>query len=509
MTTRAQVVTVLLVLWAARAGAQETPEAELLWNHALVLLAQGDDGADEALYEACEAESLAACLRGAALAIEAEDLITAQEYLQAALEVAPEDRDIHLSLARVMAANGNYMWAIRELRALEQQGEEVAFELGFCLHQLEQHEQAAERLVDAAANDDDEAGISALYAAASLETLGRLEEARIMAELASDAEEDPTVVEAGRALRDALRRSAGQPRVPITGFATLSTLYDSNPVMSPDEPPSGTDGFRLRFQLGLLGEPLGGSWWAIGARLTGSRDQSFTELVRPYDFTSVRAGAHVRFNYEIGIPNEFRIAYRYGIGMLDGGQGVEEDDFYVYNESHMGIFTYSVLPSPNFVTRLRLETGWVGFHRLARSGVPLKVVLGQSAFLFDGTLKLYFEAGITAAWTEGEQYDRRGITMSLAAAYLTPLWDLEVILNWMYRWSHYPYSTGVGISFDYTRPNLRRRDSVTTLMLEVGRNFLDDHLRVGVRYRVSDNDSSIGAYDYLRHVVSLDITGGF
>ena len=35
-----------------------------------------------------------------------------------------------------MARLGNYMWAIRELQALQQEGHDVDFELGYCMYQL-------------------------------------------------------------------------------------------------------------------------------------------------------------------------------------------------------------------------------------------------------------------------------------------------------------------------------------------------------------------------------------
>lgn len=460
---------VLALIWASSAYAQQSPHADLLWHRALVLQARGDDQAEAVLVQACEAGSVQACLQSAATALTDEDRETAQDFLRTAGDVEPEDQEVRRALARLMAAQGNLIWATRDLMAMDQEGLEVEFELGYCLHELNQHERAVEHLVRAAEGGD-EAPMAALYSAASLQALGREDQARSMVEKAAELGTGTEVEDAAQSMRDAFRGAADSSRVMVAGFATLAAGYDSNPVLTPDDRPAQAGGARLWFRGAVLGEPLGGSFWAIGGSAAVSRDQSFAETIRPFDFTSVRAQPHVRFNYGERVPTELRLAYRYGIGMLDGGQGVEVDEFYVYNEGHTGTLSYSLSVSPRFPTRLSVESGWSAFYNLARSGVPLNVVLGQSAYLLDGHLKLYAEAGFHAAWTRGPQYDRMGVSVSLAGAYLSPWWDLELIAGWSYRWMLYPKSGGVGISFDYTDPELRRGDSVNGVFLELGRD---------------------------------------
>jgi hypothetical protein len=207
------------------------------------------------------------------------------------------------------------------------------------------------------------------------------------------------------------------------------------------------------------------------------------------------------------VPQELRLAYRYSIAMLDGGQGVETDDFYVYSEQHAGRLTYSLTPSPVVTTRLRVESGWSGYYNLARSGVPLDIALGVGLTLFDSALKLYIEAGFLTAWTNGPQYNRTGFAVSAAGAYLTPLWDLELVLSAGLRYVNYPDSTGITLSFDYTDPDLARRDIVTSVSVELGRGFLEDRLRVAVQYRFTDSASTIGIFTYDRHNVMLVVGG--
>jgi hypothetical protein len=382
----------------------------------------------------------------------------------------------------------------------------VELDLGYCLHQLEQHEQAVERLTKVS----DRSAMAALYAAASLERLGRDEEAVAAARLAARGTDDPEAAAAGEELAAALRRRvAAAGRTTIAAWLTLSGGYDSNPTLGPDEAPSDAPGPRLRFDGGLLTEPLGGTWWTLGGRVAASRDQSFTDEVRAFDFTSIQGRAHARFSFGAARPQEIQVAYQYSIGLLDGGQGVEEDELYAFTESHLGVLGYGLDLSESVALRLRATTGWSAYHNRARSGVPLRAGVGVSLILLDGRLKLYAEAGAGAAWTRSPKYDRIGPTALVAAAWLTPLWDLELVASWTLSWSHYLHATGVQLGFDYARPDVRRSDVVDTLSLELGRSFLDDHLRVAVRYRLTDSWSTIETYDYTRHVVDLAITGGF
>lgn len=487
---------------------QSPPPPEVLLARALVLQARGEAGAEDVMAQACEAGSARACLHAASRALDADDLEMAEEYLHLAHEADPEDEGIRLYLARFMASQGNFMWAVRELQALEQAGHDVAFELGYCLYELELDERAVESLEASAQSDSQQAPIAALYAAAAHERLGQFEEARLMAERAGEFESQPDVDEAARVMRRELRRRSSSDRVLFAGYATLAGGYDSNPVLGPDEAPIGEGGGRLWLRARVFGEPLGGSFWALGGRIAISRDQSFDPVSRPFDYTSLQASAHARFTYRAGIPNELRLGYRFGIGWLDGGQGVEEDDIYAYSESHLGELTYSFAATDRLTTRIRASTGWTVYHNMARTGVPLTAGLGQSATFLDGHLKIYGEIGARAAWTRSPQYDRAGFSLSFALSYLTPLWDLELVTAWSYQWSRYNNSTGVQFSFDYTQPELHRRDSVNALTLEIGRNFLDDHLRVAVRYRLTHAVSTIVTYDYTRHTIELALTGG-
>lgn len=500
-------IVALILLLPSSSSAQSVP-SDVLFARALVLQARGDEGARDMMVQACEAGSARACLNAASRAQESEDLDMVEEYLHLAHEADPDDADIRLALARLMASRGNYMWAVRELQALEQDGHDVAFELGYCLYQLELDERAVESLERSAQGEGELAPMAALYAAAAHERLGQFEEARLMAERAAELEGQPEVGEAARVMRRELRRRSSSDRVLFAGYATLSGGYDSNPVLGPDEAPSGEGGGRLWFRAGMFGEPLGGNFWAIGGRISASRDQSFDPVARPFDYTSLQVSAHARFNYRLGIPNEIRIGYRYGIGWLDGGQGVEEDDIYAYSESHLGELTYSLAATDRLTTRIRASTGWMVYHNRARTGVPLTVGLGQSATFLDGHLKLYGEVGTRGAWTRSPQYHRTGFSLSLALSYLTPLWDLELVTAWSYQWSRYYNSSGVEFSFDYTQPELRRRDSVNALTVEIGRNFVDNHLRVAVRYRLTHAASTIVTYDYTRHTIELALTGG-
>ncbi len=512
MTPRALIAAALILVWAAPAKAQQSPPADVLWHRALVLLAQDDEGADEALSRACEAGSLPACLRGADRALAADDLDTALDLLQQAHDIDPEDQQIRLGVARLMAAIGNYLWAIRELRALEQEGVPVGFELGYCLYQLEQYDEAVERLTVAARSDDDQAQTAALYAAAALESLERFDEARAMAELAAGATGDPDVADAGRALIDALRRATSD-RVAISVFGSLAAGYDSNPVFAPNETPLEVDALRLWLRAGLLTEPLGRDWWVLGGQLSFAREQTLTSgfgaLPFPVDLTSLRAQLYARFNFDVGVvPSELRISYRYAIRILDGGDPLPEEDIYVYSEAHTGNLSFSLALTPRFITRLRVESGWNAYHLRTRTGAPLDVAVGQNVFLLDGQLKIYGEAGLSFDFTRGERYDRQGLIMSLAGSYLTPLWDIELILSWGYRWSIYPESFG-DAAFDKLRYDIRRIDSRHSLSVELGREFLERHLRVTLRYRFTDAESTIRSYDYSRHILSLEVTGGF
>lgn len=491
--------------WAGAARAQDDPHGELLWERALVLEARGDAEARTAFEAACEAASAEACQRLASEAVATSDFEGAEEWLQLAHEADPDDPEIRLALALVIARLGNCAFAMQELAALERAGRDVDFELGYCLHETGQHEQAAERLTRVAPRS----GLAALYAASSLEGLGRDEEAVAEARLAAGRVDEPEVAAAGRELETALRRRiAAEDRTAISVWGTVAGGYDSNPTLGPDEAPSGAPGPRLRFEGGLLTEPLGGAAWTVGGRVSLSRDQSFFDEARAFDFTAVQGRAHARFVFGDDRAHELQVAYQYSIGLLDGGQGVEEDALYVFTESHLGVLGYGLDLTESVTLRLRATAGWSAYHNLARSGAPLRGGLGVSSILLDGRLKLYAEVGVAAAWTRSPRYDRVGPTALVAAAWLTPLWDLELVASWTLSWSHYLHSTGVEFAFDYARPDVRRSDVVDSLSVEVGRSFLDDHLRVAVRYHLTDSWSTIETYDYQRHVVDLAITGG-
>lgn len=488
------------------ARAQGSAEGEILFQQALLSESRGEDPTD-LLAQACAAESLQACLRGAGYALEGEELEVAEEMLRVARDLDGEDLEVRRALNRLLAARGNLMWAARDLQAMEQQGEEVSFELGYTLHALGQHEEALERLREAsAAGGSDDQAMAALYSAVSLVELERPEEAAEMARVAARSDGPEEVVDAARSLRAQLRGLSGGDRVLVGGTLSLSAGYDSNPVLSPDDPPAEVGTFRLWTRAGVYGEPFGGSRWALGGRISASRDQSFNDEARPFDLTTVGAELQGRVSFGDAVPQELRLAYRYSIAMLDGGQGVESEDLYVYNEQHAGRLIYSLTPSPVVVTRLRVQSGWTGFYNLARSGFPLEVTLGLGLTLLESRLKLYAEAGFLAAWTDS-QYDRLGFAVSLAGAYLSPWWDLELVLSWGLRFASYPESTGITLAFDYTQPELARRDVVDTVSVEIGRGFLENRLHVALRYRFMDSSSSIDIFTYDRHSVMLVVGG--
>ncbi len=502
----------LLLCGVHVAAAQSSPEAQILWQQALVLLArneQGEQRGQQLLKQACEAGCWPACMQAASICLDEDDLESAEELLRSAQAIAPHDPEGRLALARVMAARGNMMWAFRALQALEREGHDVSFELGYCLHELDMHEQAAAALAQSAMKEDEDSHMAALYAAVSLEELDRFDEAETMAERASRAEHAPNVVAAASSLQQALRRYSGFERVILSGFATVAGGYDSNPIMAPDEAPTYADGARLWLVAGLWSEPVGGSFFTLGARLSASRDQSFDIQARPFDYTAATARIYSIFRYNFGVPNEVRLSYRYAIGLLDGGPGVEENQLYAYSESHVGALSYSLALSDIFTTRLRVETGWNIYHNRARTGVPLRLAVGQSTFLLSGRLKIYGEAGVQKLWARSPKYERSAALVNAAISYLTGWWDLELMVAWSYQWSFYTDSRGADFSFDYTRPDVRRKDSSNVLSFDVGRNFLDRHLRLALRYRFTDSSSSIATYDYSRHAILLGVTGGF
>lgn len=503
------ILLVTVLVSASGAWAEESSRGDILYRGALALQARSEaEEASAAFERACQARSAEACLRLVSAALDAGDDERAEEYLHMAREAAPEDGEIRLALARTMARLGNYMWAIRELQALQQEGHDVDFELGYCMFQLEQHEQAAELLMRAS-DSGPARGVSALYAASALERLEQGEEAARLARRAADSGDDPEVARAGVELLRALRGGMVAERVPFAIDGVVSLSYDSNPVLGPDDAPSNAGGPRLGFQLGLLTEPLGGDSWRLGGRIFFARDQSFTEQARSFDLTSAQGALFGRFFFGLDHPQEIRVDYQYGLNVLDGGPAVEEDDIYLFNESHSGTLAYSIRAGALSVTRLRVRSGWSAYHNRARSHVPLEAAVGESLFFLDNALKVYIEAGLRAGWARSPQYDLLGPTALVAGAYMTPLWDLELLVSYSYRWTAYPDSTGVAYAFDYTSPNLRREDSQHNLTVELGRSFLERHLRIGVRYHLMDSASTIDVYDYTRHVAEIFIGGGY
>jgi len=445
----------------------------------------------------------------ASAALEEGELEAAEDALRSALDLAPEDAPrLRLALARLMLRRGNTIWALRELSALESEGHEVSFELGYCLHRLGEHEQAVDHLVLAASSESERAGMAALYGADAFESMGQGGEALRLAERAASDELDPAVAEAGQSLVRALRRQvAGEQRVLFSAFAAVSGGYDSNPVLAPDDAPTHAAAPRLWLRAGLFSEPFGGERWALGVVAIVSRDQSFEQAARPFDYTSTRAGARLRLGFGERVDQELRIGYEYSLGLLDGGQGVEEDSLYAYTELHSGVLSYSFELSEVLLTRLQATTGFARYHNRARSGSPMELSVGQTLFLLGGDLKLYLRGGLRAAWTRSPKYDRRGPVLVFAASYLTPLWGLEALASWSYGWSLYPESSGVDFGFNYARPELRRRDSIHRITAQIDRPFLSEHLRLGLRYRFTDSDSSIASYRYQRHVLELAVTG--
>jgi len=502
------------VAWGGAVQAEEAPTGsppELLYQRALVLRAQGMEGAGQAMVGACDGGSPAACLDAARAALEAGELEGAEEHLRTAQDAAPEDVDVRRALATVMARRGNLMWAERELRSLEGQGEEVSFELGYCLHQLDEHDQAAPRLA-AAAERPDAPAMAALYAASSLAAMEERERALRYAELAARSGDDPAVAAAARELAGFLRGAGtATERVLFTASASVSAGYDSNPVLGPDELPSHAGGARMWFRAVAFGEPLGGPFWALGARVSAARDQSFAEAARPFDYSSFQARAHARFTWGgRAAAQELRVAYSYSIGLLDGGDGVEEQELYAYSESHLGELAYTLGLADWLSTRIRTRSGWTVFHNRARTGMPLLAALGANLLVLEGQLKLIVEGGFQGmVWSRAPRYERSGPMVLVAASWLTPLWDLELLATWHFTWSLYPRSTGVLQGFDYARPELRRLDTADTFSVELARSFLDRHLRVIVRYRFSDSTSTIDTFDFSRHLAELAVMGGY
>lgn len=427
-----------------------------------------------------------------------------EKQLRMYLKARPQDHEARLALAQVLMARGKRLWAIRELEALRQKqpdNADVHYLLGVALVQQGENEPALE-LLDRAAKLEPGVGPKAAYHSGVAQlALGDTPAAKTQLLAATAGPFGSSAEELVSRLQ--LAEAGG----PVSGFVNVGMEYDSNVILDPDAPaPSRGQGASLRGVLqGGLSLQFGlGRGHFLGGRLGLYRNFHQTENANDFDYTSGLGMGFYRYQFVAwGAEHEFTLGYRFYLDALDGGPLVEEEDLYIFSEHHGGFAGWTFYLRGWLRTDIQYTYRYKAYHALRRRVHSNHIDLRQGFFFVGGRLKVFARARFRFELARHSAYNVVAPSGFLAVSGKPLSWlDMAVWLG--YEWERYLDSDGY---FEPLDQSLERTDHTIVMHAEATASY--SWLRASVRYEYTQNPSSIDAYDYQRHVISLIVGGAW
>ncbi len=448
-----------------------------------------------------------AWLRLAALSAKADDWRATEKALQKALRLKP-DNGLRLRLAEAFLAQGKAIWARRSLDALseplsEKHQARKQYLLALAAWKQDDANTAQEQF-EAIAPDQRAAFPLLNYHLGHLQRLhGERLSARRQLETFLDQENlSDTLRQRAEEELELTYQQAKEPGFSLS--ATVSPLYDSNVVQEPDGQDTtggkGPDAFGLGLRGNLAWYPLLKPRHRLGLQAGLYRVFYFSDPADDFSLTNAHWQPSYRLRFDgLGRDQELTVSYLGSVSLLDGGALAEEESLYVYSESHAGQLRWLVDEEEFGQSTLRLQSGRALFRHLGRDNTFLRLIWGQSFFFDKERYKLFVEAQARYEDARRDDYDRLGVGPFLGFSALLP-WELSLAASFRYEYLNH-LASEAGRTWDD-----ERLDHYLIAGLSLGRSFWD-HLDIGLRYDLAKNLSTVDTYDYLRHTITLNLTG--
>ncbi|MBN1945549.1 MAG: tetratricopeptide repeat protein [Bradymonadales bacterium] len=487
-----------------------SPDAQATEAEARIEIAQGD--------MAWEAGTVEEALRHYQAAIESSPdlaiahgrlgvaLFTAgrREEAIAALERAvaldPHHARTRLDLALAYLAQGDLFWAADELREaglLAPGDPEIAYHEGLVLIDLGENEAGMERLA-LAAGDPALEPKARYHLGIALATSEQREEGQLQLEQARDASpSSPHGQAAGRALNLLIQQ--GWDTLPFfSGRLALKAQYDSNVVQEPIEVsrPLGADAPGLELRALLTVAPISTLAHTLYATLTVSRIQHLASPPDQFNHTGVSLAGGTSYRFAaLGHTHTLGLHHRYDLGMLDGGELTDVDEFYAFREANTLTAEYALSRQGQYLATVELRYRNAVFADMRRDSNTFLARLSETLMFLSERFKVIFAAGFQYDQAHGDGYDLWGLNGSAGISALGP-WSLQFLAT--VRFEHadhyhsaYYYGWGAG-----------RQDDAVIVSTAI-RRPLYDALLAELAWVHTERRSTTPAFDYRRDLVAL------
>jgi tetratricopeptide (TPR) repeat protein len=334
---------------------------------------------------------------------------SAERLFQQVIELRPQLHRARLDLARAMLGRKNYAWAIRTLQPLvnQLQGHEgvVYYYLGYALLQLGEF-QDAEEMLRLALNSP---SIGALRERCVL-FLGEVElrqgrrNAAFNRFLSIHRSNMWSENNTDTILREMLiAEGRNEPWLDVFGSAGFG--FHSNPIMASinanDSAPSG----MYQLTAGLKLTPLRKNWLMDGHFMIHR-----TGYLSPhpdannFNLTSFSAAVDLRHRLNFWtLLHLIHLEYAFTLDWLDGGPRVDDPNFYLFQEAHIGRFRWSFGRLESWTVTLAYVIAGRFFRDRGRTAQGHEWIIRAIGFL--GRFNLEAQAGLRLEYARGPGYD--------------------------------------------------------------------------------------------------------
>ena len=429
----------------------------------------------------------------------------AREVLKELSNKHPEDVSLLAEIAYTFLLEGNVFWAQKYLsRALqtEENCPRCHWLMAVVLAQSGEWEGAREQIMRfRELGGDDDSGWDSLIVGVAAYKAQKLDEAYEQLGAISGTAW-PSVVTAKDLYMDAIARMKGVSYKLFEGFVGTSIEYDSNVILEPAEfaPEFGGQGESVRGTavVGLTVRPVRGTVVLEG---WGQAYQSLHTSKEADDFNVTQARAGVRMR--VPTWKDLDLGYDFALTWLMGGPRVEQDSFYVFEESHGGHLGLNIFDTERFRLSPRFAVSGRFHDALKRDVVRNRMDVTVGWFLSGGQHKLFVTpfGFYDLASGPADTYDAwsSGVTLGYSASLV---WSLSLALSGSYQHTDYLHSSG-----DVEKPDKRSDDWIQG-GVSLSRPIVST-LSVQVGYSYLRSLSTIPTFDYSRHVMRTGLTWRF
>lgn len=466
----------------------------------------------------------------------------AQADFQEALRAKPGEVQATYYLGAAQRYSGQYETALESLKAAAQHDpsfQPVHFDLGVVAFHLERYEEALAELFKAESSEPESGTRQAMtqyYLGLTFQKLERFNEATskllraaaLSPELTSNAHYLAGVAfyrqgiwdEAEDAFKKVIQTVPGSPMASSSRMylkeieqsrpnakawrvaASLTAQYDSNVILLPGDAPL-PQAISGKSDLRWVGMVEGILKVFENARWTGTAKynlyQSWHQDLHAFNVQNHDLGLMI-LHRRPNRPYQFQFGYDFSDALLDSGE---------YLLTHTGSVTAGFSRNRSRLTEVHYRYRHKDFRASdlfpnndRRTGINHAAGINQYWFFFEQ--KGNFHGGYTydRDLTAGDDWDNRGhrfnLGVTLPPFYVQPALEAELTLR------KYDHSN----SLSTKTPPEAREDTIQLYTLTFSRSFTG-WLSGAVQYLYNINASKIGAYDYVRQIVSISVMATF